>query len=174
MQTARQHGHQAIEPEHLLKAVMSEGDSVVKFVLQKLDISPTMIERPLENALSRLPQVAGGEPYLSNTASQVLDKANELAQKQGDQYVTVEVLLMALFEVKSAASTILKDAGITSKDLQAAIGQLRQGRKATGQEAEEQYQALSKYAINLNERARQGKLDPVIGRETRFVECCKS
>ena len=165
VQIARQNGNQAIEPEHLLKAVMSEGDSVVKFVLQKLDISPTMIERPLENALSRLPQVAGGEPYLSNTASQVLDKANELAQKQGDQYVTVEVLLMALFEVKSAASTILKDAGITSKDLQAAIGQLRQGRKATGQEAEEQYQALSKYAINLNERARQGKLDPVIGRD---------
>ena len=165
VQIARQNGNQAIEPEHLLKAVMSEGDSVVKFVLQKLDISPTMIERPLENALSRLPQVAGGEPYLSNSASQVLDKANELAQKQGDQYVTVEVLLMALFEVKSAASTILKDAGITGKDLQAAIAQLRQGRKATGQEAEEQYQALSKYAINLNERARQGKLDPVIGRD---------
>ena len=165
VQLARQRGHQAIEPEHLLRAVMSEGDSVVKFVLQKLDISPTMIERPLENALSRLPQVAGGEPYLSNSASQVLDKASELAQKQGDQYVTVEVLLMALFEVKSAASTILKDAGITGKDLQAAIAQLRQGRKATGQEAEEQYQALSKYAINLNERARQGKLDPVIGRD---------
>ena len=165
VQIARQNGNQAIEPEHLLKAVMSEGDSVVKFVLQKLDISPTMIERPLENALSRLPQVAGGEPYLSNTTSQVMDKANELAQKQGDQYVTVEVLLMALFEVKSAASTILKDAGITGKDLQAAIAQLRQGRKATGQEAEEQYQALSKYAINLNERARQGKLDPVIGRD---------
>ncbi len=165
VQIARQNGNQAIEPEHLLKAVMSEGDSVVKFVLQKLDISPTMIERPLENALSRLPHVNGGEPYLSNAASQVLDKANELAQKQGDQYVTVEVLLMALFEVKSAASTILKDAGITGKDLQAAIAQLRQGRKATGQEAEEQYQALSKYAINLNERARQGKLDPVIGRD---------
>ena len=165
VQIARQNGNQAIEPEHLLKAVMSEGDSVVKFVLQKLDISPTMIERPLENALSRLPHVNGGEPYLSNAASQVLDKASELAQKQGDQYVTVEVLLMALFEVKSAASTILKDAGITGKDLQAAIGQLRQGRKATGQEAEEQYQALSKYAINLNERARQGKLDPVIGRD---------
>ena len=165
VQIARQNGNQAIEPEHLLKAVMSEGDSVVKFVLQKLDISPTIIERPLENALSRLPHVNGGEPYLSNAASQVLDKASELAQKQGDQYVTVEVLLMALFEVKSAASTILKDAGITGKDLQAAIGQLRQGRKATGQEAEEQYQALSKYAINLNERARQGKLDPVIGRD---------
>jgi len=165
VQIARQNGNQAIEPEHLLKAVMSEGDSVVKFVLQKLDISPTMIERPLENALSRLPHVNGGEPYLSNAASQVLDKASELAQKQGDQYVTVEVLLMALFEVKSGASTILKDAGITGKDLQAAIAQLRQGRKATGQEAEEQYQALSKYAINLNERARQGKLDPVIGRD---------
>ena len=165
VQIARQYGHQAIEPEHLLRAVMSEGDSVVKFVLQKLDISPTMIERPLENALSRLPHVSGGDPYLSNTASQVLDKASELAQKQGDQYVTVEVLLQALFEVKSGASAILKDAGITSKDLQVAIAQLRQGRKATGQEAEEQYQALSKYAINLNERARQGKLDPVIGRD---------
>ena len=165
VQIARQYGHQAIEPEHLLRAVMSEGDSVVKFVLQKLDISPTMIERPLENALSHLPHVSGGDPYLSNTASQVLDKASELAQKQGDQYVTVEVLLQALFEVKSGASAILKDAGITSKDLQAAIAQLRQGRKATGQEAEEQYQALSKYAINLNERARQGKLDPVIGRD---------
>ncbi len=165
VQLARQYGHQAIEPEHLLQAVMSEGDSVVKFVLQKLDISPTMIERPLENALSRLPHVSGGDPYLSNTSSQVLDKASELAQKQGDQYVTIEVLLQALFEVKSGASTILKDAGITSKDLQAAIAQLRQGRKATGQEAEEQYQALSKYAINLNERARQGKLDPVIGRD---------
>ena len=165
VQLARQHGHQAIEPEHLLRAVMSEGDSVVKFVLQKLDISPTMIERPLENALSRLPHVSGGDPYLSNTASQVLDKSSELAQKQGDQYVTIEVLLQALFEVKSGASAILKDAGITGKDLQAAIAQLRQGRKATGQEAEEQYQALSKYAVNLNERARQGKLDPVIGRD---------
>ena len=110
VQLARQHGHQAIEPEHLLRAVMSEGDSVVKFVLQKLDISPTMIERPLENALSRLPHVSGGDPYLSNTASQVLDKSSELAQKQGDQYVTIEVLLQALFEVKSGASAILKDA----------------------------------------------------------------
>ena len=165
IQLARQNGNQAIEPEHLLKAVMSEGDSVVKFVLQKLDISPNMIERALENALAHLPHVNGGEPYLSNDSSRVLEKASELAQKQGDQYVTIEMLLQVLFEVKSTASTILKDAGITGKDLQQAIAQLRQGRKATGQEAEEQYQALSKYAINLTERARQGKLDPVIGRD---------
>ena len=165
VQLTRQGGNQAVEPEHLLKAVMSEGESVVTFIMQKLDIAPTMIERPLEAALNHLPKVAGGEPYLSNSASQVLDKAAEVAQQFGDQYVTIEAILMALLEVKSAASSILKDAGVTAKALGAAIGELRQGKKATGQEAEGQYQALSKYAVNLNERARQGKLDPVIGRD---------
>ena len=109
--------------------------------------------------------MSGGEPYLSNGASQVLDKANDIASKNGDQYVTVEALLMALFEVKSTASTILKDAGMTRDDLKAAIDELRKGKNATSQSAEEQYNALSKYAVNLNERARQGKLDPVIGRD---------
>ena len=165
VQLTRQNGHQAIEPEHLLKALMSSGEGVVNFILRKLDIAPAMIERALDAALSHLPHVAGGEPYLSNDSTKVLEKANEVDQRQGDQYVTVEALLTALFEVKSTASTILKDAGVTKNELQSAIQELRKGKTATGQEAEEQYQALSKYAINLNERARQGKLDPVIGRD---------
>ena len=165
VQLTRTNGHQAIEPEHMLKAIITEGDTVVRFIFQKLDINLMNVERPLEAALQKLPHVSGGEPYLSNGASQVLDKANDIASKNGDQYVTVEALLMALFEVKSTASTILKDAGMTRDDLKAAIDELRKGKNATSQSAEEQYNALSKYAVNLNERARQGKLDPVIGRD---------
>ena len=165
VQLTRTNGHQAIEPEHLLKAIITEGDTVVRFIFQKLDINLMNVERPLEAALQKLPHVSGGEPYLSNGASQVLDKANDIASKNGDQYVTVEAMLMALFEVKSTASTILKDAGMTRDDLKAAIDELRKGKNATSQSAEEQYNALSKYAVNLNERARQGKLDPVIGRD---------
>ena len=165
VQLTRANGHQAVEPEHLLKATMSEGDAVVRFIFQKLDINTANVEHALDAALQKLPRVSGGEPYLSNTASQVLDKANDISGKNGDQYVTVETLLMALFEVKSSVSTILKDAGITRDDLKAAIDELRKGKNATSQSAEEQYNALSKYAVNLNERARQGKLDPVIGRD---------
>ena len=165
VQLTRASGNQAVEPEHLLKAVLTEGDAVVRFIFQKLDINPANVERPLEAALQRLPRVSGGEPYLSNDGSKVLEKANDIASKGGDQYVTVEGILMALFEVKSTVSTILKDAGMTHDDLVAAIGELRKGKNATSQSAEEQYNALSKYAVNLNERARQGKLDPVIGRD---------
>ena len=113
VELTRQNGNQAIEPEHLLKAVLTQGDGVMNFVMQKLDMSPVMIERPLDAALSHLPRVAGGEPYLSGTSQKVLEKANEVARRQGDQYVTVEAIFMALFEVKSAASSILKDAGVT-------------------------------------------------------------
>ena len=165
VQLTRASGNQAVEPEHLFKAVLTEGDAVVRFIFQKLDINPANVERPLEAALQRLPRVSGGEPYLSNDGSKVLEKANDIASKGGDQYVTVEGILMALFEVKSTVSTILKDAGMTHDDLVAAIGELRKGKNATSQSAEEQYNALSKYAVNLNERARQGKLDPVIGRD---------
>ena len=157
--------NQALEPVHLLKAVMTEGDAVVKFIFQKLDIAQAMIERPLEEELARLPKISGGEPYLSNDSSKTLEKATDYATKQGDQYVTVEAILMGIFLTSSPASTILKNAGVTEKDLQAAIAELRQGKKATAEGAEEQYNALSKYAINLCERARQGKLDPVIGRD---------
>ena len=165
VQLTRSNGNQAIEPEHLLKAMMLEGDAVLNYIFQKLEMNPASVQRPLEAALNQLPHVSGGEPYLSNTCSQVLDKANDIASKIGDQYVTVESILMALFEVKSTASAILKDAGMTHDGLKAAIEELRKGKKATSQSAEEQYNALSKYAVNLNERARQGKLDPVIGRD---------
>jgi ATP-dependent Clp protease ATP-binding subunit ClpB len=165
VQLTRSSGNQAVEPEHLLKALMAEGDAVVRFIFQKLDINPTNVEKALEAAMQRLPRVSGGEPYLSSDASKVLEKANEIASKGGDQYVTIEAILMALFEVKSTVSSILKDAGMSHDDLKAAIDELRKGKNATSQSAEEQYNALSKYAINLNERARQGKLDPVIGRD---------
>lgn len=165
VQIAQSNQNQVLEPVHLLKAVMSDDDSVVKFVFQKLDVAATMIERSLDEQLSRLPKVSGGEPYLSSDSNKVFEKANAFATENGDQYVTVEAILVGLLSVNSPASKILKDAGATEDDLKMAINELRQGRKATGQSAEEQYNALMKYAINLCERAQQGKLDPVIGRD---------
>ena len=165
VQIAQSNQNQVLEPVHLLKAVMSDDDSVVKFVFQKLDVAATMIERSLDEQLSRLPKVSGGEPYLSSDSNKVFEKANAFATEKGDQYVTVEAILVGLLSVNSPASKILKDAGATEDDLKMAINELRQGRKATGQSAEEQYNALKKYAINLCERAQQGKLDPVIGRD---------
>lgn len=165
VQIAQSNHNQVLEPVHLLKAVMSDDDSVVKFVFQKLDVAATMIERSLDEQLSRLPKVSGGEPYLSSDSNKVFEKANAFATENGDQYVTVEAILVGLLSVNSPASKILKDAGATEDDLKMAINELRQGRKATGQSAEEQYNALKKYAINLCERAQQGKLDPVIGRD---------
>ena len=165
VQIAQSNQNQVLEPVHLLKAVMSDDDSVVKFVFQKLDVAATMIERSLDEQLSRLPKVSGGEPYLSSDSNKVFEKAKAFATENGDQYVTVEAILVGLLSVNSPASKILKDAGATEDDLKMAINELRQGRKATGQSAEEQYNALKKYAINLCERAQQGKLDPVIGRD---------
>ncbi len=158
-------GQQAIEPVHLLKAVMEEGESVVKFIFQKIGASPMQLAGQVDREISNLPRVSGGEPYLSRTSNDVLQKALDIAKKNGDEYVTLEALLMAIFEINSPASTILKNAGLTKKDLEAAVAELRKGKKATDQSAEETYNALSKYAINLCERARQGKLDPVIGRD---------
>ena len=165
VQIAQSNQNQVLEPVHLLKAVMSDDDSVVKFVFQKLDVAATMIERSLDEQLNRLPKVSGGEPYLSSDSNKVFEKANAFATENGDQYVTVEAILVGLLSVNSPASKILKDAGATEEYLKMAINELRQGRKATGQSAEEQYNALKKYAINLCERAQQGKLDPVIGRD---------
>ncbi len=162
---ASDNGNQAVEPVHLMKALLGDESSVVKFILQKLDVPTERIEQQLDDQMRQLPHVNGGEPYLSNDATKVLEKEEVLAQKNGDQYVTVESVLLALFVVNTSVSTILKDAGMTQKDLEAAITELRKGKKATGQQAEDQYNALGKYAINLNERARQGKLDPVIGRD---------
>lgn len=161
----RQHNGQSIEPVHLLKAVIDKGESVVKFIFQKLGANETLINSQVEKEIETQPKVTGGEQYLSRESNEILQKAIEQSQKLGDEYVTIESLFMAIFLVRSQASTILKDAGITEKELEAAILELRKGNKATNQSAEDSYNALSKYAINLNERARSGKLDPVIGRD---------
>ncbi|MDD6722309.1 MAG: ATP-dependent chaperone ClpB [Bacteroidales bacterium] len=158
-------GSQAVEPVHLLKGVITEGDSLVKFIFQKIGANPTALEAQIDRAIAAEPKVSGGEPYLSRTSNDVLQKSLDIANKQGDEYVTLEAMLMAIFEINSPASTILKDAGLTAKDLKAAVDELRKGKKATDQSAEDTYNALSKYAVNLNERARTGKLDPVIGRD---------
>ena len=158
-------GSQAIEPVHLLKGVMSEGEALLQFILSKVGANAAMVGQLVDREIASLPKVSGGEPYLSRQSNDVLQKALDVAKKQGDEYVTLEALLVAIFAINSPASTILKDAGVSEKDLDSAVAELRQGKKATDQSAEESYQALSKYAINLNERARQGKLDPVIGRD---------
>ena len=158
-------GNQAIEPVHLLKGLLTEGASLMQFIFQKVGASPGMVTAAVDRAISSEPKVSGGEPYLSRTSNDVLQKALDIAKKQGDQYVTLEAILLAIYTVKSPASQILKDAGLTEHELSAAIEELRKGKKATDQSAEDTYNALSKYAINLNERARSGKLDPVIGRD---------
>ncbi len=161
----RQQGGQAIEPVHLLRAVIDKGESIVKFIFQKLGINETFVNSQLEKEIASQPKVSGGEPYLSRVSNDILQKAIDHSKKLGDEYVALESLLSAIFAVNSTASDILKDAGMTEKELMAAIQELRKGNKATNQSAEDSYNALSKYAINLNERARSGKLDPVIGRD---------
>ena len=165
LEFTREAGQQQIEPVHLLKAVISEGESVVKFLFQKIGANLAVVEQQIQREIASLPKVSGGEPYLSRNSNDVLQKALDIAHKQGDEYVTLEAILMALFQIQSPASTILKDAGLNEKELQSAVEELRKGKKATDQSAEETYNSLSKYAINLNERARSGKLDPVIGRD---------
>lgn len=165
VEITRSSGAQAIEPVHLLKAIIEEGDSLVKFIFQKLGANFQQVVRQVDEAIANEPKVSGGEPYLSHSTNDVMQKALDIAKSDGDEYVTLEAMLSAIFEINSSAATILKDAGITARELKAAITELRKGKKATDQGAEEQYNALSKYAINLCERAREGKLDPVIGRD---------
>ena len=165
LEITRSNGQQAIEPVHILKAVVEEGDSLVKFIFQKIGANVNQLNSMVDNAIAAEPKVSGGEPYLSRTSNDVLQKSIDIAKKMGDEYVTLEAIIMALFEIKSNASAILKDLGVTEKELQASVDELRKGKKATDQSAEDTYNALSKYAINLCERARAGKLDPVIGRD---------
>jgi len=158
-------GQQAIEPEHLLAGVLKVGENVTNFIFQKLGINGQQIETVLDKQIASLPKVSGDEPYLSRDANEVLQKAVELSKSLGDEYVSLEAIILALLNVKSTVSTILKDAGVTDKELRAAISELRQGQNVTSQSSEDTYQSLSKYAINLIEAARNGKLDPVIGRD---------
>ena len=165
VQLATQNGQQAIEAVHLLKGVIMTGESVTNFIFQKLGVNIQNLNRVLDAQISSLPKVSGGEPYLSSEANTVLQKAIGYSSKMGDQYVSLEPIILALFTEKSTASQILKDAGMTENELRQVIEELRKGNKVTSQSAEDTYDALGKYAINLNERARSGKLDPVIGRD---------
>ena len=165
IQLVQNRGQQAIEAEHLLAGVLKVGENVTNFLFQKLGMNGPQIANVLDKQIASLPKVTGGEPYLSRTANEVLQKSVELSKGLGDEYVSLEAMLLALLNVKSTASTILKDAGMNEKDLRTAINELRQGQKVTSQSSEDTYQSLSKYAINLIEAARTGKLDPVIGRD---------
>ncbi|MFW9614377.1 MAG: ATP-dependent chaperone ClpB [Macellibacteroides fermentans] len=165
VQLVSQRGQQVIEAAHILKAVILTGESVVNFLFQKLGVSVQNLQMVLDRQLDSYPKVSGGEPYLSSEANAVLQKAIEYSGKMGDQYVSLEHILLALLTEKSVASSMLKDAGVTEKELRLAIAELRKGNNVTSQSAEDTYNSLNKYAINLNERARSGKLDPVIGRD---------
>lgn len=165
VQLVTQNGQQAIEAVHLLKAVMMTGESITNFLFQKLGINQQNVMRAVDAQIASLPKVSEGEPYLSSESNAILQKAIDYSSKMGDQYVSLEPIILALFTEKSVASQILKDAGVTEEELRKAIEELRKGNKVTSQSAEDTYEALSKYAINLNERARSGKLDPVIGRD---------
>ena len=158
-------GQQAIEPEHLLAGILKVGENVTNFLFQKLGVKARNIELVLEKQIDSRPKVQGGEPYLSRECNEVLTRAQEFATKNGDEFVSVEYMIKALLAVKSNVSQILKDAGVTEKELESAINELRNGSKVTSQSSEDTYQSLSKYAKNLVEEARSGKLDPVIGRD---------
>ena len=166
VELARKGGNQAIEPAHLLESLLSLGDSLTDFLLSKLAIQRPRLEDAVKKQLSSLPKVSGGEPYLSQETNKILDKAEDLATEMKDEYVTLEHLFLALVEVDNPMARLLKsDFGLQVAELRKAIEELRKGGRVTSQHAEEQYNALSKYAINLCQRAREGKLDPVIGRD---------
>ena len=163
--TAQLNGQQVIEPVHILKGVLEKAKDVTNFIFQKLGVNAQQIEMLVEQEIKHLPKVQGGQPYLSNDSNNVLVRAQETAQKMGDEFVSVEPILLSLLGVNSTAARIMKDAGCTEKEMLQAIQELRQGQKVQSQSADDNYQSLEKYAKNLVDLARQGKLDPVIGRD---------
>ncbi len=162
---AQRNGQQAIEPEHLICGIMKIGENVTNYIFQKLGVNIQQLTTLLNHQMMSLPKVQGGDPYLSRDANAVLQKSEDYAKEMGDEFVSIEAVLLALFNVKSSVSSILRDTGMTEKELKSAIQELRKGAKVTSKSSEESYQSLSKYAINLCEQARNGKLDPVIGRD---------
>ena len=162
---AQRNGQQTIEPVHILAGVMDKGKDVINYVFQKIGVNAQAVETTIQNEMSHLPKVSGGEPYLSSETNQVMQRTIETSQKMGDEFVSIEPMLLALLAVNSTASRILKDAGCTEKEMTAAINDLRQGQKVQSQSGDENYKSLQKYARNLIEDARAGKLDPVIGRD---------
>ena len=162
---AQRSGQQSIEPVHLLKAIMTKARDVAGFIFQKLGVNAQQVETLVDSEISHLPRVQGGQPYLSGDTNNILQHAEDMSQKMGDQFVSVEPILLALVAASTTASRILKDAGCTEKEMRKAIDELRQGQKVQSQSADDNYQSLAKYAKNLVEQARAGKLDPVIGRD---------
>ncbi|MGI6223183.1 MAG: ATP-dependent chaperone ClpB [Prevotella sp.] len=163
--TAQRAGQQTIEPVHLLAGMMNKGKDVCDFIFRKTGVNPQQIQTLVDNEIQHLPKVSGGEPYLSNDTAKVLQEAQNVASKMGDEFVSIEPMLIALLKGNNTAGRILKDAGMTEDMAKKAVQDLRQGQKVQSQSADDNYQALSKYARNLVEDARQGKLDPVIGRD---------
>ena len=163
--TAQRNGQQTIEPLHLLAGVMDKGKDVTNYVFQKLGVNAQTVENAVQSEMSHLPKVSGGDPYFSSEANQVMQRTLDISQKMGDEFVSIEPMLLALLAVNSTASRILKDAGCAEKEMTAAINDLRQGQKVQTQSGDENYQSLQKFARNLVEDARAGKLDPVIGRD---------
>ena len=163
--TAQMNGQQTIEPIHVLKGILTKAKDVSTFIFQKLGVNANQVSMLVDQEIQHLPKVQGGQPYLSNDANSVLTKAMDTAKQMGDEFVSVEPVLLALLTVNSTASRILRDAGCNEKDMQTAIQELRQGQKVQSQSGDENFQSLDKYAKNLVEQARSGKLDPVIGRD---------
>ena len=163
--TAQRAGQQTIEPVHLLAGMMNKGKDVCDFIFRKTGVNPQQIQTLVDSEIQHLPKVSGGEPYFSNDTAKVLQEAQNVAGKLGDEFVSIEPMLIALLKTNNTASRILKDAGLTDDMVMKAVTELRQGQKVQSQSADDNYQALSKYARNLVEDARKGKLDPVIGRD---------
>ena len=162
---AQGYGHQQIENEHIFKAILEVDENVTPFLLQKLDVNVNLLKQILESTLTSFPKVSGGDIMLSREAGKTVTEASNIAKKMNDEYVSLEHLILAIFKSSSKIAQILKDQGVTEKHLKAAIEELRKGDRVTSQSAEETYNSLSKYAKNLNQLARDGKLDPVIGRD---------
>jgi ATP-dependent Clp protease ATP-binding subunit ClpB len=165
VQIATVNGQQAIENGHIIKGILEVDENVTPFILKKLNVNTSIFTAALDKILERYPKVTGGQPYLSATANQVISKASTYLKEFGDEYVSIEHLLLAILATKDTISQLLKDNGVTEKDLKAAINELRKGAKVTSQSAEDTYNALNKFAINLNDQVKKGKLDPVIGRD---------
>ena len=163
--TAQRAGQQTIEPVHLLAGMMNKGKDVCDFIFRKTGVNPQQIQTLVDSEIQHLPKVSGGEPYFSNDTAKVLQQAQDVAGKMGDEFVSIEPMLIALLKGNNTAARILKDAGLSEEMVRKAVGELRQGQKVQSQSADDNYQALAKYARNLVEDARQGKLDPVIGRD---------
>lgn len=163
--STQRHGQQAIEPVHLLAGVLKAGENVTNYIFNKLGVNPDSISRSVEAEISHLPRVTGGEPYLSSETNNILLKAEDMANRNGDEFIGLETILEAMVEGTGNAARILKDAGVSADNLREAVKELRGGKKVNSKSSEDTYQSLSKYARNLVEAARQGKLDPVIGRD---------